>query len=70
MTHLFLFYLFIYLFFDPSFFKDYLFIREREWERAWAGGEAGEADSLLSRESYAGLHPTTPISWPESKEDP
>ena len=36
--------------------------------RGRAEGE-GEADSLLSRESYMGLNPRTLRSWPEPKAD-
>ena len=55
---------------SSSFFKDfiYLFEREREGEHERIGsGRAkgkGEADSLLSRELDPGLHCRTPGSWP------
>jgi len=57
--------------FSLSFVRFYLFLsereREREREKAQAGGEAeGEADSPLSREPNAGLHPR---SWLEPKAD-
>ena len=47
------------------FFRDfiYLFERENERQRAREGsGSEGEADPLLSREPYAGLDPGTPGS--------
>ena len=50
----------------------YLFERESERERAWAGWRAegereSQADSVPSTEPNAGLHLTTLRSWPEPK---
>ena len=45
-----------------NFFKDFIYLSERERDRAQAGGEAeaeGEAGSPLSKEPDAGLDPRT-----------
>ena len=50
------------------FFKGFIYLRERMYNMYKGGAEREvEADSSLSREPNAGLHPTILGSWPEPK---
>ena len=52
------------------FKKDFIYLSERERERARAGGEAERETAFpLSRDPNVGLHPRTLGSQPELKAD-
>ena len=57
-------FIFYVFFIWKKVFQDFIFLREREHMCKWEAGEGaegeGEADSLLSREPYLGLDPS---SW-------
>jgi len=52
------------------FFKDFIYLREREHKQGkWQAEGEGEAGLTMNREPDAALDPRTPGSWPEPKED-
>ena len=55
-------------YFSISFFKDFIYLFERENEHEWREAEGeGEAGFLLGAERGLGLNPGTPGSRPELK---